>query len=264
MNKIIFCDIDGTILDGSRGMHLVSEQTRYAIRQLQEQKDRVIIASGRCKGLLSEDITSLDPDGYILCNGAYAEVDGRELYSMYFPKEAISKVRDVVKKHDGFCIFEAVDEMFVDSLSSDPFLAFMKAWGSSFSEFQEEKGESDYLIGMIGFLNRKDMIDAGEELKDCVDLAAHRQFTSYDVNIKGVDKSIGTRRIIAHLGIPLEDTYCFGDAVNDLEMLESVGHPVIVANCSEDLKGLGFEETDDVLEDGFYRYLIRNKLIKAM
>ena len=67
-----------------------------------------------------------------------------------------------------------------------------------------------------------------------------------------------------YLNIPLEDTYAFGDGINDLEMLQSVGHPVIVANSVDGLKHSVFEETDDVLEDGFYNYLVANKLIKAL
>ncbi len=265
MNKVIFCDIDGTILDGSRGMMEVSDKTRYAMKQLKDNGDHVVIASGRCKGLLDPKILSLDPSGYILCNGAYAEFMGKEIYSLYFTRRQLSAIKRIVSKYNGFVIFEALDEMYVDSLQSESFKAFMKGWGSSLDGFKEGgEGRSDFLIGMIGFLDRSVMKDVEEELSEYVDLAAHKQFNSYDVNIKGVNKAIGTKRIIKYLDIPLEDTYCFGDAINDLEMLQSVGHPVIVANCADELRGYGFEETDDVLDDGFYNYLVSHKLIKAL
>lgn len=120
------------------------------------------------------------------------------------------------------------------------------------------------MIAMIGFFDKEMLHKAAKELSPYVDIFDHKQFSSCDVNVKGVNKSTGVKKIIEYLGIPLEDTYCFGDGINDLEMLECVGHPVIMANCVDDLKGRGFEQTDDVLEDGFYNYLLANKLIKAM
>ena len=67
-----------------------------------------------------------------------------------------------------------------------------------------------------------------------------------------------------YLGIKREDTYCFGDGINDLEMLQAVGHPVKMANCDEFLKDYDFEVADDVLNDGFYHYLVNNNLIKPL
>ena len=264
MKKLIFCDIDGTILDGSRNMKEVSEKTKYAIRQL--KKDHyVIIASGRCMGLLDQQILDLDPSGYILCNGAHARILGEEIYSYYFSRKALAEVRRVVKKYEGFCILEAMDDMYVDSFESRPFLEFLNGWGSSLSGFREGgEDRDDYLIAMIGFADRSVMKHVEEELADYVDLFPHKQYSSYDVNIKGIDKSVGVKRIREFLNIPLEDTYCFGDGINDLEMLQAVGHPIVVANCVPELKTYGFEETDDVLDDGFYNYLLLHKLIKAM
>jgi len=47
-------------------------------------------------------------------------------------------------------------------------------------------------------------------------------------------------------------------------MLYEVGHPIIMANADEKIKGLGFDETDDVLDDGLYNYLVSHKLIKPL
>ena len=51
MRNVVFCDIDGTIIDGTRGMYDVSFKTRYAVNELKKQGDSVIIASDRNKGL---------------------------------------------------------------------------------------------------------------------------------------------------------------------------------------------------------------------
>ena len=264
MNKLIFCDIDGTILDGSRKMNEISAKTRYAIEQLTKE-DYVFIASGRCKGLLDDQIRSLNPTGYILCNGAYAEINDKSIYAEYFSKEELETIRRIVRKYDGFYIFETLDKMYVDSLTSESFKAFMKGWGKALDGFVEGEDPSQkYLISMVGFANHDILPQAEAELRSCVDLASHKQYSSYDVNIRGINKGVGVKKVMEYLHIPLEDTYCFADGINDLEMLQSVGHPVIVDNCVDELRRYGFEETDDVLDEGFYNYLTANKLIKPL
>ncbi len=263
MKKLIFCDIDGTILDGARGMNDISSKTRYAIDEL--KKDSIIIiASGRNKGLLSEKITDLKPNGYILCNGAYSEIGGKRIHADYFSDKAVKAIKQSAISWGGFFFLETLERMYVGSLKDKTFLNFARIWDTNMKRVDLEENRKDRcLIAMIGFDDRKMFERAKEELKDVVDLADHRVFPSCDVNIKGINKGTGVRKIIEYLGTPLENTYAFGDALNDLEMLESVGHPVIMANCAPELKGRGFEETGDVLDDGFYDYLLGNELIKA-
>ena len=265
MSKLIFCDIDGTIVDGSRGMLKVSDKTRYAFRELKRQGDYVVVSSGRCRALLNEDILSLEPSGFVLCNGAYAEIEGKEVHSLYFSKEAKDAIRRASMKYDGFCILESFDDVYVDSLASKTFIRFINGWGAALSGFKEETDQDEnYLIAMIGFSDRETLWKAKEDLKDYVDCFDHKVTPSCDVNIKGVNKGTGVEKIIEVMNIPLEDTYCFGDGTNDIEMLECVGHPVMMANSQQELYGRGFEETGDVLDDGFYEYLVSNQLIKEM
>ncbi len=264
MNKLIFCDIDGTILDRSRGMDSISEKTRYAINEL-KKTDHVVIASGRCKGLLSKEILGIEPGGFILCNGAYCEMDGKRIYAQSFSREQIEKITEIPVANGGFYILETLDEMYVDSLTSRPFLTFLDNWGKALTGFEEVRDlDQDYHIAMIGFENEEQCRKTEKELGPYVDLARHNKHHSYDVNIPGISKGNGVRAIIDYLQIPFEDTYCFGDGINDLEMLEEVAHPVIMENANPALKGRGFEETADVLDDGFYEYLVSNKLINAL
>lgn len=263
MKSIIFCDIDGTILDGSRGMPNISEKTKYAFEELKKDS-YVFISSGRCKGLLSEQVKQLKPNGFILCNGAYSEFEGQEIYSLSFTEKVVDKIKEVSLKYNGFYILETLDEMFVDSLESDAFKAFMSGWGVALSGFKQIKSDDNYHIAMIGFLNYDNYDLVEKELSDYVDLAAHHGFSSFDVNIENINKGYGVKRVLEYLNIPRDNAYCFGDGINDLEMLYEVGHPIIMANADEKIKGLGFDETDDVLDDGLYNYLVSHKLIKPL
>lgn len=267
MKKLIFCDIDGTIIDGTRKMNDLSEKTIYAIKELCKE-NYVFIASGRCKALLDRQITDLNPSGYVLCNGAYAEYNNSEIYGMAFTDEDVKVIKKLVDDYNGFYILETLNEVYVNSLESKAFEAFMNGWGrclDGFKEIMDDHLHNDkYHIAMIGFMNNNMQDIVNERLKNHATIAIHNSHYSYDINILGVNKGIGVNKVREHLNIPLEDTYCFGDGINDLEMLQSVGHPVIVKNAHPALKSYGFEETDDVLDDGFYNYLLANKLIKPI
>lgn len=264
MKKLFLCDIDGTIIDGSRNMKVVSDKTKYAIKQLAKD-NYVFIASGRCKGLLEKQILDLGVNGYILCNGAYAEVNNREIYSECFSRETIEKICKCAEDNNGFYVLESLNHMFVNDLNAPEFIHFLQGWGKCIEGFTPStKFGSKYHIAMIGFMKEEDCLKCEKDIGNIATLARHNKFMSYDVNINGINKGYGVKKVMEHLNIDFEDTYCFGDGLNDLEMLQAVAHPVIMANADKKIKCYGFEETDDVLDDGFYNYLVNNKLIKPL
>lgn len=264
MKKLILCDIDGTIIDGSRNMKEISDKTRYAIKQLAKD-NYVFIASGRCKGLLDKQILELGVNGYILCNGAYAEIDNKQIYAQYFDQITVEKIIEYSLNNNGFYVLESLNHMFVNDLNAPQFIKFLQGWGKCIEGFESRPILSGkYLIAMVGFSNEEDCLKCENDLGRYATLARHNKFMSYDVNINGIDKGYGAKRVMEYLGISKDDAYCFGDGINDLEMLQAVRHPVIMANADENLKKYKFETTDDVLQDGFYNYLVSNKLIKPL
>ena len=262
MNRVFFCDIDGTILDVHRNMKELSAKTRYAFQQLKKQGDLVFIASGRNYALLGEQILSLDASGYVLCNGAYVLIDGKEIYSAAFSKDEVKAMIAATHAHRGLCIIETWDRIYVSIEDNEVYRKFIADWkfqGKDMKEF----GSYDipYYIAMIGLPDETQASQVEKELSDLY-LVRHNHTISYDVNVAGIHKGIGVQKTIEYLKVPYENTYCFADAMNDLEMLQSVAHPVIMANAHPGLKAFDFEETGDVKDDGFYGYLVRNRLIK--
>ena len=130
MKKIIFCDIDGTIIDGSRGMLKISDKTKYAVEQLKKD-NYFFIASGRCKALLNQDIIDLNPSGFVLCNGAYTEYNKQMIHQDYLSNTAVQKVKEIVDKYDGFYILETLNDLFINSTESEAFKLFTDGWGSA-------------------------------------------------------------------------------------------------------------------------------------
>lgn len=264
MKKIFFFDIDGTIVDSSRNLFEVSDKTKYAFKELMKD-NYVLIASGRCKGLLDENITRLNPNGYVLCNGSYAEVNGETVFKKTFSVKEVNEIKRITKQLGGFYIAETLDELFVESVD-DPLLGkFLSGWKKSNEGFIENPEVCEGIhIFMVGFKDEETVNKAKELLSSIAGVDRHYWFLSHDINIKGIDKGYGCKKVIEALNVDLKDTYAFGDGINDLQMMQSVGHPVLMKNASPVMKEYDFEMTDDVLEDGVYNYLVKNKLIKPI
>lgn len=264
MKKLFLFDIDGTILDGSRGMFHVSDKTKYAMEQLSKD-NYVFIASGRCKGLLNEEMLSLPVNGYILCNGGYIEVNDKQVFSASFDPETIKKIIDSTLACDGYYVLETLDFLHTCDLESCKYIKFLNDWSQNVKLCDIDQSiNTKYHVAMLGFTSEKMCLKAEEELNGIASMVRHNGFKSYDVNIKGIDKGVAAIKTMEILNINKEDTYCFGDGINDLEMLQAVGNPIIMANAAAELKQYGFIETLDVLDDGVYDYLLRNSLIKAL
>lgn len=56
-----------------------------------------------------------------------------------------------------------------------------------------------------------------------------------DLLVHGVNKGSALAAISRELGVPIKDMAAFGDAENDREMLELVGHPYLMDPCAESM-----------------------------
>jgi Cof subfamily protein (haloacid dehalogenase superfamily) len=70
-----------------------------------------------------------------------------------------------------------------------------------------------------------------------------RDLSMIDVLNAGCSKGHALERWAAHRGYQREEVMAIGDNHNDVEMLEFAGHPVIMGNACEELRGRGWSVT---------------------
>ena len=70
-----------------------------------------------------------------------------------------------------------------------------------------------------------------------------RDLSMIDVLNTGCSKGHALQRWAAHRGYRREEVMAIGDNHNDVEMLEFAGHPVIMGNACEELRGRGWNLT---------------------
>jgi Cof subfamily protein (haloacid dehalogenase superfamily) len=77
-----------------------------------------------------------------------------------------------------------------------------------------------------------------------------RDLSIVDVLNAGCSKGHALERWANFRGIPRSQVMAIGDNYNDIEMLAFAGHPVIMGNASEDLRGRGWKVTLSNAENG--------------
>jgi hydroxymethylpyrimidine pyrophosphatase-like HAD family hydrolase len=70
-----------------------------------------------------------------------------------------------------------------------------------------------------------------------------RDLSMIDVLTAGCSKGHALERWAGHRGFRREQVMAIGDNHNDVEMLEFAGHPVIMGNACEELRGRGWTVT---------------------
>jgi hydroxymethylpyrimidine pyrophosphatase-like HAD family hydrolase len=70
-----------------------------------------------------------------------------------------------------------------------------------------------------------------------------RDLSIVDVLNQGCSKGHALERWAKYRGVPRSEVMAIGDNYNDIEMLAFAGHPVIMGNASEELRGRGWAVT---------------------
>lgn len=78
MRKIIFLDIDGTLISFNGSL---SEKTREALKRAKEAGHTLMLCTGRTRCQIQEELLSEGLfDGMVAAAGAYIEYEGKEIY----------------------------------------------------------------------------------------------------------------------------------------------------------------------------------------
>ena len=227
--KIVFFDIDGTIYMYNKG---IPKDTIQAIKQLRENGHIAVICTGRTKSIVFSEILNIGFDGIIAGAGTYAEYNGEEIYRYVLDKDLLNEsVYDIYIKTPGNHIgnIENIDEISASKLSG-------------------------------AAINVSDMKDFKKEYADRFTLVNHDE-DYVEMIPKGYSKAYGIEKMIKYLDIPWENTYAFGDSMNDYEMLKYVNYGVAMGNASEKFKKEMKYTTEDYDKGGIKNALERFGLI---
>ena len=267
-NKLIFLDIDGTLT--TPGSNEPPQSALKAISAAQAKGHKVFLCSGRNPGMLSP-LLKYNFDGVIACAGGYITVGDEVIYDMPMTKEESELAIEKLHETGVFCTIECRDGAFgdenlgaflesnagEDGKGNSEIERWRKALASSLHirPMGEYDGTPAYKV-VIMCLHPEQLEPAREVLEDRYNFViqeitdpARRCINGELINRK-YDKGRGILRICEYLGVPVEDTIGFGDSMNDLEMIQTVGTSVCMDNGAEALKKISDIVCPAVEEDG--------------
>lgn len=253
---MVFFDLDGTLLDEEKRVH---PQVIHAIQQLKNNGVWVGIATGRAPFMMEELRSKLGIDHYVTFNGQYV-VGGKDVI-----------YKNPLKAKE----LQALDETAKSKGHPMVFLDHLKMRANKQGDKDIETGlanlKADYPPVDPNFYRNRDIYQA---LLFCrlEDEGAYNngqspfQFIrwhdlSMDVLPATGSKALGIERVIDRLGVKLENTYAFGDGLNDIEMLEFVGTGVAMGNAFEATKKAADWVTGNVADAGVVQGLKHLKLL---
>ena len=260
--KIIFLDIDGTLTPA--GSNTPPESAMRAVRAAQANGHLVFLCTGRNPAMLAP-VLALGFEGAVAGAGGYVFAGDRVLFDCPMTREQLDTGMRLLKEQGVFRTIEARDATWGDEDLGD-FLAQagegnseLVRWRKALAEqlnirpMREYDGSPIYKIVFM-CKTADQLVPARQALeKDfnfvVQDVAAHQCLNGELINRK-FDKGRGVRIVADAFGVAIGDTIGFGDSMNDLEMIETVGYSVCMDNGSPALKAKSDLVCPSVEENG--------------
>lgn len=255
--KIVFFDIDDTLYMPHIG---VPESAVSAIKKLRENGHLAFICTGRSRSMVFPSIIDIGFDGIIAGAGTYGELDGKVLFRHDLDEKDIACVVRKLREFQFIPVPEGHDYLYYEDESkwNDRYRAvyskFFKEVGSAMVKIPaDDNGMCAAKVSAV-FKNESRFEDARKYFMSDYTVINHGS-SLLELIPKGFSKAEGIKRVIQETGIKWENTYAFGDSMNDYEMLEFVNHSVAMGNSDEKIIELSKYTTDTVENDGIYKGL---------
>lgn len=271
MRKILFLDVDGTIVDYENNLPTSAIE---AIQSARAKGHLVYVCTGRSKAEMPAEIWQIGFDGMIGGNGSYVEHESQVLMHQLIPLEVEQRVVDWLESRGLEFYLESNNGLFASKNFREAARPVLRAYalgkGASEADIQDLEAE-DALHGLVygGELYRDDLnkisfilnsyqdhLDSKEafpELKAGTWGGHGEQALFGDLGVQGIDKAHAVAVILEHLGADRADTIAFGDAKVDIPMLEACQIGVAMGNGGPEIKAMADMVTDDVMSDGLYK-----------
>lgn len=279
MGKIIFLDVDGTLIDYEAKLPASAAQ---AVNQARTNGHKVYICTG-CSKAEIEQRNLCELDGMIGGNGAYVEDNGEVVLHQGLTREEVKHIVDWCnERHLGFYL-EANSGMYCNDymLEQGPetMIKYGQGKGADLSKATESAnhfinsfihltGDDLYRddVNKISFIlsSYQDHLDSKVEFPE---LEANTwggkgELALFgDLGPTGITKKSAIEALLKHLNGDVKDTISFGDAKIDLSMFELCAYNVAMGNGGPEIKAAADYITADVNDDGLYKAFQYLKLI---
>lgn len=258
--KAFFFDVDGTLIDGNNGIRTIPQSVVAQLERLHAAGHKLVVCSGRPYAMIGQELRLPVFDAYVMCNGAHVEADGK---TIFVDTMGADLARHYVGLFDGLgmeYMLQTAHHIYMDK-------SFHTIW-----EFFAGFGSPDiftYEFDINEALGRTIKLEAHATEKTYQRMLKHmKEDTAYTARMDGngtynafeiysptMSKAVGIGHVLDFYDVRVEDTFGFGDGINDLEMIQLVGCGVAMGNACDELKAKANVVCGSVTKDGLARFL---------
>lgn len=259
MIRLIACDMDGTLLDSDKRL---PRDLPAALRALRSRGAAFAVASGRQYAALARDLKDVAQETIFICeNGALVMERDTALHIDPMPAATLERV---VCAADGLPgVHPVLCRARVAIVRRDAPKSFLDATAPYYPSLQ--------MVGdLLPFCACEDVCkvafydegDAQTHELPALQRALGDEWAVIlsgehwvDVMKPGVHKGAAMRALQRRLGVAPEECMAFGDYLNDMELLQSVGESYAMENAHPALKAIAKHIAPGNDEDGVMRVL---------
>lgn len=261
MIKLVLTDLDNTLIPHKPGEDFrdatISDEALAAIRALLDTGAHFGPVTGRSPSSMADTFRN---EAWAYRTGAYANgqlviVDGEVVHREWIPAELVQRVSDILDEQpDGFLVFFDMEgdgpnwgvsrKYRLDQMDERGFLRVSKILP------EVEEPTLKVIVRLHGSgdaVRLRDLLR--REVPELDFVLPSPTGWVIDITPKGYGKGSAARIMAESLGLGLDEVATFGDADNDISMLEAVPNSVAVANASERAAAAARWHIADALEE---------------
>ncbi len=267
MKKLIFFDIDGTLVTDNGTERIIPDSSFRAVQALQEAGHLCFINSGRTMVEIDSDILKFSMDGYICGCGTNITYHGKTLFAHTIPEELGNRILQDLESCHLEWLLEGNNSLYYSTLP----------YSTHIGDFLEEHRRKYSSLGFNRILpseaknlrfdkfcacTRKDsnlsqFMDIYKEDLDFID----RGEGFYEIVPLGCSKASGIQFLMDYFNILHEDTIAIGDSPNDLPMLKYAAVSIAMGGSTKAVCDASTFVTEPILDDGLWKAFHRLELI---
>lgn len=270
--KLIACDLDGTLLGAD---HItVSERNKKVLFEAHEKGIKLAVATGRTLSVIYNVIDQLPFLDYVIYSNGAAVCDlktAKTVYEDYMPAETALDIFKFLSRFPAYFefyqdgkqhaqngrekYFTGMDlpQEFLDSYAASTIMHddIMTLADKNVEKINLFYFGGEYYDEIKNYLFSHSGIDCTSPVSGDIEMTA-----------KGVDKAKALEGLCSELGIDSSEVMAFGDADNDLGMLEFAGYGTAMKNAVQICKDKAKYVTLTNEEDGVAAFVERYALGK--
>ena len=259
MPKLIFYDIDGTLID--QRTHRVPESALEAMKKAHDRGCLNIINTGRTLCNLDRRLEGTPIDGWVLGCGTRVILRGETLLGFTWSREESRKIRETILETGMAVVYEGDDAIWLEKKypKGCPQIEGMAAYAEreGIGRYIDPENPDFTFVKLFTFTEEKLRVDRLLQALEGRFEAIERKDTGtgWEIVPTGCSKGSGIDVIRGKLGTPLTDCYVIGDSQNDLSMLTHVPNSIAMGNAEPAVREICAYVTAPVEQDGIAQAL---------